>query len=902
MELSRHEYPALADLMQPTQAIAVLNERIRSINKLNADVADWLMDRRKLEEAYTLGLRKLARRPQPDAGPTLGVFEIPWQHILSATESLAQSHETLALEMEMDVERPLREYATKNNEMKFMGSVSNDLASLVKNLEVAQKKAGKFKDKGPKAAGKAFSAASTVEEVKTQWQSRAPHVFEQLQIIDENRVNHLRDVLTQFQTHETDHVERSRQAAESSLNALLNIEASEEIRSFVMTKSGGRIAETPNRQATPAPPASPPAPMDPLPAPPRIHDDAASQRSGRSNPGRPSYQGTEPRQTSSFGGLKRLGTVMGRRKSIVNTPPPGSSSPERKFRSAFTFRRAESSRSFQQMERHQEAPNGLARVTSNERQMVSRDGPPHSRPSSSAQGIPRTEPIVESAETVNGAAVPSMPTIPDINGDTIEADPNPPKPQTDAEGYSERPDIIDEITKVQREAASPTEESGINLTIRDTPIPEDESQAKQALTEMASTLRKQAQQSGISRATGTLRGRRDVRNTIFIPNPPSQNEGLSGTLPVLGLTPSPIPRSPEQQVKSVVPSEKSILEENALSDTTSIHSSHTLHSLSGPIAHPELSGSGMNASIVEKLTVLISEGKVARSYVVGELALAYNASADQPIPDTQLVRLDNFHNLERVAANPQFVSEKPNGIAVSSQDNSISEESNKGQYSVRLAAINGHSPIVAFKYQVHLDPSNLSSYCPIIFTPIWNEEEFQASVIVQYSLNPQFNSFAPGAVVVLRNLSLTVSLDLSPTDETTKQPREVARATGAAMHPNTGAIFRRKNSSVVWKIPELELSAVASGKFLARFSTATKWPKKGKIEVKFDATSSENGSRLGLSTYEPSTTGEDKKEDDPFADEDGNSPATPDKPKSSTGTWTQPLTERKLSVARYIST
>lgn len=77
----------------------------------------------------------------------------------------------------------------------------------------------------------------------------------------------------------------------------------------------------------------------------------------------------------------------------------------------------------------------------------------------------------------------------------------------DSEGFSERPQTIDEITRAQREAAGydhyplkalrtvinnfhySSDEQAMNLTIRDQPIFEDESQAKQAMDDMANTLR-----------------------------------------------------------------------------------------------------------------------------------------------------------------------------------------------------------------------------------------------------------------------------------------------------------------------------------------------------------------------------------------------------------------------------
>lgn len=219
------------------------------------------------------------------------IFQVPWQRIISATESLAQSHETLAQEIEADVERPLREYATRNQEMQAMLKIQNDLAALAKELQTAQKKVDKLKEKGPKAAGKTSVAVSAAEDVNQQWESRAPYAFEKLQAIDENRINHLRDVLTQFETHEVDQIERNRHAAEGCLNVLLNIETAEEIRMFA-AKVSGRQSTNLKRQdvvgagsgfASASTSASAAAT---LPPPPKIHDDDSSQHSGRSNQGR----------------------------------------------------------------------------------------------------------------------------------------------------------------------------------------------------------------------------------------------------------------------------------------------------------------------------------------------------------------------------------------------------------------------------------------------------------------------------------------------------------------------------------------------------------------------------------------------------------------------------------------
>ncbi|OJD24979.1 hypothetical protein ACJ73_03657 [Blastomyces percursus] len=896
MELSRQDYPAVV----PSSGGFLSG--ISTERKLTIQT----QERRRVEDAYVLGLRKLARRQSQDASAALGVFQTPWQRILTATESLAESHETLSHGIEADVERPLKEYASRNDDMQSMSTMQQDLANLAKELESAKKKADKLKDKGPKAAAKTSSAVSAAQEVAQQWESRAPFVFEQLQAVDEHRLNHLRDVLTQFQTHEADHIERTRRSTENCLNALLNVQTDEEIRAFTTKVTGGRTpvsrTTTTDVAATTSPPWSGQIPAvsgEPLPPPPIIHDDAASQRSGRSNQGRLGAA-LEPVGHMRLGGLKRLGTVMGRRKSIVHHSTGSTGSPERKFRSPFTaFRKSESTRNFQQVDMQHNASDYLAPTTSG-------DDPSLRRPVSSPRETARSDSISASHQrtaTPNGAVVPGETSVPETPGKHANSMEQPPvaaqPPRIDAEGYSERPASLDEISRLQNEAAAGAEEPGLNLTIRDQPIEEDESEAKMALNEVANTLRLKAQQSGLSRGVGTLRGRREVRNTIFVPNPPSEDSGLS---PVPGLVAGPPPVSPSHAPKAIA-SPPGSHDDHALSDTTSIHSSQTLHSLSGPISHPDMPEPGLNASIVETVNAWFSDGAVTRSFVVGELALAYNSSASPP-SDPELVRLNNFDILEKVAANPVLATEAGHSLKGKEKENGSGDEERKGEYLISLPSIARSTPTVAFKYQIHLNPSNLSAHCPIIFNPIWNLEEFQASVIITYSINPNFVSIEPSTPITLKNLVLTVNLDLSPQeDETIKQPREVARATGAVMYPNTGATFRRKTSAVTWRIPELEVTTAADQRFLARFSTTVRGPRKGRVDAKFDVMNANSGERLGISV-QTSAHKQNKKADDPFADESlatGNGTTAIPEPSPSSKTWEEVSTRRKLTAGRYIS-
>lgn len=149
-----------------------------------------------------------------------------------------------------------------------MGNVSGNLSAIAKELHNAQKKAQKLDAKG---GNKAEDARTNVDDATAQWESQAPFVFEQLQALDEGRVNHLRDVLTQFQTHELDQIERSRASAESCLNALLNVETADEIKTFAMKAKGQAASMPPTRQDS-VPGTStlrPSGSVPPTPPPPR---------------------------------------------------------------------------------------------------------------------------------------------------------------------------------------------------------------------------------------------------------------------------------------------------------------------------------------------------------------------------------------------------------------------------------------------------------------------------------------------------------------------------------------------------------------------------------------------------------------------------------------------------------
>ncbi|RMZ87909.1 hypothetical protein DV736_g4860, partial [Chaetothyriales sp. CBS 134916] len=820
---ARQDYPALLAVLAPDQAVHVLNDRVALIKQVNSSVADWLQERRKVEDAYVQGLRKLASRPQHDGGASLGVFQIAWQRIVSGTENLAAAHEVLAQKIETDVEGPLRRFNTSNREIQAVTSSQGNLASIARGVESAQKKAAK-------GGRKAEDATSSVGEASHSWESQAPYIFEQLQALDEQRINHLRDVLTQLQTHELDQVERSRTSAESCLNALLNVETADEIKAFAGKAAAGRRNTVPARRSSAAGstrPASSSASthIPPAAPPPRLSQQNPTQSSAASYD-QPAFDQTPHK--SKLGGLKRLGTVIKGRKGSGLPQPPFTEKREKKGRPFSAFRRGDSSNSFQELETTgQDLPrsstdgprNALTQVQSTVTETQEEITPP--------LGSPETEDATARDPTVNGTIHPLQPvpvSVPDPishRGQTTQSQPDELaalQPIPVQRQHLPPQEAVAAVSPTLQEEGSPTadsEEGARNFAIRDMPIHEDEGAAHLAINSMAHQLRIQAQSSGLNRSQGTVAVR-----------PLHDDLGVG-------------------------------------SDTTSIHSAY---SLAGQPQHPELHEPGLNASIFETVNSWFNESGITKSFVTGEIALAYNAtSADA---ETEVIRLQHFELLEKIAANPIFIKAPP-------KTESVTEDS-AGTYSVSLSSIHRSTPLVGLKYQLHIDAASLSQYSPLLITPAWQLIEGQASIIVQYGLNPMLAA-STATPITLKNVVISVSLDPSgPSPQS------------AMMSPQQGALFRRKTATVIWRLPEFTIKPEQS-RLLVRFITPGGTAKKGSIEVKFELPGRASSQIAVLQRKVVKAV-----EKDPFADDE-----TERISEEAAETWEEVSTKRCLVSGRY---
>lgn len=125
--------------------------------------------------------------------------------------------------------------------MSAMTTIQGNLASMARDLDDAQEKSDKLNRKGGKASSlKVDAASSKLSTATSQWDSQAPFIYETLQALDERRLNHLRDVLTQYETHEADVIEQNRKTVEQTLSSLLEVDTAQEIKNWSQATIAGK--------------------------------------------------------------------------------------------------------------------------------------------------------------------------------------------------------------------------------------------------------------------------------------------------------------------------------------------------------------------------------------------------------------------------------------------------------------------------------------------------------------------------------------------------------------------------------------------------------------------------------------------------------------------------------------
>jgi hypothetical protein len=495
------------------------------------------------------------------------------------------------------------------------------------------------------------------------------------------------------------------------------------------------------------------------------------------------------------------------------------------------------------------------------------------------------------------------------------------EPAKDSDGYTVPAPMNDPISQAQKEAAAEGGEDGdhaFNVKIQKEPVAEEDPDAKQAaLSNVAKSL---TQMGAPTRKTGTIRGRRDVRNTVYMPSLSASESIPEDTTAATATAASP--SSPALPTMSSRPSAVSALvSESSMggtSDTQSVRSGMSLGNQTQH-KHPEMHATGLNTSIIEYVSASFEDGEVKSAKINGEIAFAYNPdpsssnpgmaslslySLEKQIINTErtdtatehmTIRINNFASLSAIG---------PNRIVVNNVSNSPDE------FSLDLSHLTRPSPSFTYRLQTDSDsgsdPAALAPHCPLVIKPAWKPTGDKLGLVLQYRLNPASNLPRP---VTLSNVFISATY-------------EGARASGAQSKPPS--VHLKDKHVVYWKLGDVTLTE-DWGKILCRIvGEGGAEPRPGHVEARWeynlvaplseeqqiaegdegkndDAGAIVVGSGISISRLVESkgkerAVDEEVEDDDPFAD--GNARAVTPSPKVAR-TWAAVPTVRKLASGKY---
>ncbi|KAK8051654.1 hypothetical protein PG993_003039 [Apiospora rasikravindrae] len=856
----RVEYPAMLENLQPIQAVQALNDRVKRISKVNIEIADWLQERRKVEEQYVQAMRKLTQFRVPNAQSELGTFQTQWDKIMLSTEAIAMSHHLFAAKVEKDVEVPLRNFHAKK-EMQNITTIQGNLQNMAKELDDAQKKSESVAKKaGKTSAAKMDQAASRLESATNQWESQAPFIFESLQALDETRLNQLRDVLTQYGTYEGEQAQQQQSEAESVLNSLLDFNTANEIQAFVAKTTNGRPKlekrSTVSRQASTAGAPSPSPAPPPIPPVPQTPEDNRSVHSGPKDD-----RGSENKLRS------RIGTMLGRRRQSVHggfgqlSPPKGPFSRTSKSAHGVSPRASSSNLN--------ESHNRLSSLIERPDLIEESAKPPETNGKASHEGTNGVGGDA-TAERTSGQLEPSHLNGTNANAamdvNDVSPPPGPPPAQMeaekDAEGFTIPPTRHDPISEAEKEAAGDENEPAFKLNIQKEPVAEEDPEEREAaLSKFTNSL----SALGVpARKTGTIRGRRDVRNTIYVPAPVSEGPSASNPFPPTPSLPAAFTKAP---TASTLVSEPSV---TGTSDTQSIRSSNSLGN-HAHFKHPDLHEPGLCSSFMETVSATFERGNIKSAKISGEIAFSYNSDDAANAPTHQIIRINNFPALESIGPNRIFVT----NTAPDQPDH----------FTLDLSHLRPSQPTVGFSYRLHVEEANPPlDHAPLMVSQAWKPQGDKLGLLLQYKLNPAFK-FASNETVTLHNVVIYATY--------------VGKASGAQTKP-AGTHLKDKHL-VYWRLGDVALSASQEWqKLVARIvGEGGIEPQPGTVEARWEyiteATLTQDVADITVSRLEESKGKEvELNDDDPFADV-GETTSTSDEQ------WHDVPAVRKLVSGKYES-
>ncbi|TIA88991.1 hypothetical protein E3P99_02277 [Wallemia hederae] len=748
-ELPRTAYADALINARPGDSVAALQNRLKKAATLQDELANFFQARASAEMAYAASLSKITRSKPFISDLQLlsrsGLGGI-WDNLQDELFQLSVMHEKFGRKISEQIEKPLR-MASQQGEWRSLGQSDADMNRLVRSIDESQKTVNKAQRKVDSAGGKKAGAAgarltqsqSAYANAQQNFISTAPAYFNSYQITDTNRLQELRSIFVKWETIQSEVNQSKQTLTEHNLAEVLNWSTDADQNDY-LTQISSLLGLNVGVNGSPIVPAQIP-PTD-------THSQANTPE-----PARPAHN----RSSSTL-----RDNASGMRSSIANT-----------------FFNRHRSRSNPSRDSYIATPDETPPVPpiNDSFRQSSTMGDLSALNHPAAQSATQLEPVSENLMDTSDAGAAA---VADNDRAAIQEAENPgPLPDFKVPS-SLQPGVNQPAETLQTPQAFPSGN-------------QDEDRA--AMSKVRQSLIATAP---VQRRPTTMRGRRDVRNTMFVSDVPDdmplgealkQRGGSSSGSATAVPTPPPInpftastPTTTSPPSLNPKPSTEGIANERTMSmssTTPSLTPSVQNRAALDPFEGTDAMLEGLKPAITETVNVLMKGGEIVKVMITGEINLWYKPSSI--VGDAPTLRLSAFEQLEKVAPNPQYLSQ-------------VADK--HGEYKVDMEALSRVGKALVLKYQLYISQSQLNIFIPISVNMKWRNELNTHSAIVNYALNHDSKLIKKGNV--LKGVQFIIPIS----------------AKNVQSKPQ--GIYSPERKRITWMLNDIDQST-PSDKILARF-------------------------------------------------------------------------------------
>ncbi|KAF9931792.1 hypothetical protein FBU30_009596 [Linnemannia zychae] len=720
----------------------------------------------------------------------LGTFNAPWDKLNAESVELATIHGQFSLRISNEIERPMRDFAKNYPEWQTLALAEANCNRIAKEFDEKQLKVTKYTKAVEKVSGKKAEVAEQklmeytkqLESTRTAWRLEGPVILQKYQNLDQNRLDHMKQMLAAFEALQTEYALQIAELSGRTSSTTAEFDPIMDMELYASEMSINLNAIEPH--------------------------DGASIISGISHPSNGDTIGSLDNRKSNgahkraMTGSSQLSNVSYSTERSAVQSKPGS---------------MDQTRTVENMDHARSASSVLGSAADVPTNHVDAEGfsipPPDHGPWSDTGASSIYDD--ERSETSSFSQVPKM---------QMEI-----KKETVLESSDEARAALERVSSTLKQSKTVSRRHPGRREVRsmyqseDNPLTHNPYQSSPLSTAFTSDSSREASgtppvmNSPGSRAffntstphlqASTLTPGMTRASTLGLPSsslnpfqaqvshslPPtpalvmSNGSGASsGTppVPVLGIN-QPLVSDPEPTING------------ASVPTSPISPTHIDASL----------GEGQPqqwiASVIEKIHVHAQSGEVSKMMVTGEVILTLEGTEPSPEGSVNkaLLRLDHLESLDKHIPNPAYLTPK-DGI--------------EGAYWVNLEALlqaiqhNGTGQshgIVILKYQVNTSEEDTrQKMVPLMIQPAWRCEAHQTSLLINYKANAQCKlsqTLSEGSNVQLSEVSFLVPVSGSVANVQ-------SRPTG---------IWNNESSKMFWDVDNITMSSTAPEphKLLARF-------------------------------------------------------------------------------------